>query len=50
MVVIVGGLGNLFGVIVGGFVIVFFEVIIIYVWKKVFRYFLFENLEFDGLV
>ena len=46
---VVGGLGNPFGAIAGGFVIAFSEVTVTYAWKKVANYLLPEALEFKGL-
>ena len=47
---IVGGLGNPFGAIAGGFLIAFSEVTITYAWKKVLVYALPEQWEPTGLV
>ncbi|MFV0492980.1 MAG: branched-chain amino acid ABC transporter permease [Pseudorhodobacter sp.] len=47
---IVGGLGNPFGAIVGGFIIAFSEVMVTYAWKKVLGYLLPANLAPDGLM
>ena len=47
---IVGGLGNPFGAIAGGFLIAFSEVTITYAWKKVMVYALPEQWEPTGLV
>ncbi len=46
---VVGGLGNPFGAIAGGFVIAFSEVTVTYAWKKVANYLLPEALEFRSL-
>ncbi len=47
---IVGGVGNPFGAILGGFVIAFSEVMVSYAYKKFFTYLLPENLAPDGLM
>ena len=47
---IVGGLGNPFGAIAGGFLIAFSEVTITYAWKKILVYALPEQWEPTGLV
>ena len=47
---IVGGLGNPFGAIAGGFLIAFSEVTITYAWKKVLVYALPKQWEPTGLV
>ena len=47
---VVGGLGNPFGAIAGGFVVAFSEVTVTYAWKKVLTYWLPDSLAPDGLV
>ena len=47
---IVGGVGNPFGAILGGFVIAFSEVMVTYAYKKVFTYLLPESMAPDGLL
>lgn len=47
---IVGGIGNPFGAILGGYVIAFSEVIVTYAYKKVFVYLLPVSLEPSGLM
>ena len=47
---IVGGIGNPFGAVVGGYVIAFSEIMITYAYKKFFVYLLPGSLEPSGLV
>ncbi len=47
---IVGGIGNPFGAIVGGFVIAFSEVTVTYAYKRFLGYLVPESWEPDGLV
>tara|TARA_B100000575_G_scaffold169909_1_gene135947 strand:+ start:8905 stop:9918 length:1014 start_codon:yes stop_codon:yes gene_type:complete len=47
---IVGGIGNPFGAVVGGYVIAFSEIMITYAYKKFFVYLLPSPLEPSGLV
>ncbi|MEM0949932.1 MAG: branched-chain amino acid ABC transporter permease [Pseudomonadota bacterium] len=47
---ILGGMGNPLGAIVGGFIIAFSEVTVVYAWKKVLVYLLPEWLEPAGLM
>ena len=47
---IVGGIGNPFGAVVGGYVIAFSEIMVTYAYKKFFVYLLPSSLEPTGLV
>ena len=47
---IVGGIGNPFGAVVGGYIIAFSEIMITYAYKKFFVYLLPSSLEPSGLV
>ena len=47
---IVGGIGNPFGAVVGGYIIAFSEIMITYAYKKFFIYLLPSSLEPSGLV
>ena len=47
---IVGGIGNPFGAVVGGYIIAFSEIMITYAYKKFFIYLLPTSLEPSGLV
>ena len=47
---IVGGIGNPFGAVVGGYIIAFSEIMITYAYKKFFVYILPSSLEPSGLV
>ena len=47
---IVGGIGNPFGALLGGYVIAFSEILLTYAYKKFFVYLLPESLEPDGLL
>ena len=47
---IVGGIGNPFGAVVGGYVIAFSEIMVTYAYKKFFVYILPSSLEPSGLV
>ena len=47
---IVGGIGNPFGAVVGGYVIAFSEIMVTYAYKKFFVYLLPNSLEPTGLV
>ncbi|MEE9453058.1 MAG: branched-chain amino acid ABC transporter permease [Paracoccaceae bacterium] len=47
---VVGGIGNPFGAIAGGFVVAFSEVTITYAYKKFLKYLLPENLEPNSLM
>ena len=47
---IVGGVGNPVGAIIGGFVIAFSELIITFAYKKIFFYFLPNNIVPEGLL
>ena len=45
-----GGIGNPFGAVVGGYIIAFSEIMITYAYKKFFVYLLPSSLEPSGLV
>ena len=47
---IVGGIGNPFGAVVGGYVIAFSEIMVTYAYKKFFKYLLPDSLEPTSLV
>jgi branched-chain amino acid transport system permease protein len=47
---IVGGVGNPVGAIIGGFVIAFSELILTFAYKKIFYYFIPDQLTPDGLL
>ena len=47
---IVGGIGNPFGALLGGYVIAFSEIFLTYAYKKFFMYMLPESMEPESLV
>jgi len=47
---IVGGIGNLFGAFLGGYVIVFLEIFLTYAYKKFFMYVLPASMEPESLI